>query len=48
MLASVRTAINMKIFNYLAENEVPLSVSRLAELTKVDPVLLGMPLSRIL
>ncbi|MCJ1332210.1 hypothetical protein MMC10_008902 [Thelotrema lepadinum] len=39
--ATVRTAINLKLFNHLADSQTPLDLPKLSDLTKANPVLLG-------
>ncbi|KAJ5725492.1 uncharacterized protein N7483_006849 [Penicillium malachiteum] len=40
-LAALRVGVNLKLFNYLAESEKPLTVAELSEKTSADPVFLG-------
>lgn len=40
--ANIRNGINLDLFRILVESNGPRSASELADITKADPVLLGM------
>ena len=43
--ANIRNGINLDLFRILVESDGPKSASELAEITKADPVLLGMEIA---
>ena len=40
-MASIRTAIDLKLFNLLADNDGPIAIAKLQEITGAEFALLG-------